>query len=83
MSQSIKKLLEKGYIQSSISPWDAQVKGASVFFKIDIRFGYHQLKVRESDVPKIDIHSRYGHYMFLLMPFWLIDAPTVFMDLRT
>ena len=58
-----------------------QLQGASYFLKIDLRPSYHQLSVRDKDVPKTAFSIRYGHYEFLVIPFGLTNTLTAFVDL--
>jgi hypothetical protein len=73
--------IKNKYPLSRIEDLFDQMKGASVFSKIDLRSSYDQLKIRESDIPKIAFHARYGLYEYTVMSFGLTNAPTYFMYL--
>ncbi|GJW30440.1 putative reverse transcriptase domain-containing protein [Tanacetum coccineum] len=84
----LKELLEKGFIRPSSSPWGAPVLFfkkkdgsfricSSVYSKIDLRSGYHQLRIREQDIPITAFRTWYGHFEFQVMPFGLTNAPAI------
>ncbi|GKB80960.1 putative reverse transcriptase domain-containing protein [Tanacetum coccineum] len=80
--QELNKLTVKNcYPLPRIDDLFDQLQGSSVYSKIDLRLGYHQLRVREEDILKTAFKTRYGHYKFQVMPRGLTNAPTVFMEL--
>nr|GEY06531.1 putative reverse transcriptase domain-containing protein [Tanacetum cinerariifolium] len=80
--REVNKLIVKNrYPLPRIDDLFYQLQGSRVYSKIDLRFGYHQLRVWEEDIPKTAFKTRYGHYEFQVMPFGLTKAPAVFMDL--
>jgi hypothetical protein len=70
------------YLLPHVDDSFVQRRGARIFSKIDLRSGYHQMKIRQSDTSKTAFSTRYGLYEFTIMSFGLTSAPTYFMDLK-
>ena len=80
--RQLKKVISKNkYSIPTIDDLFGQLQGASLFSNIYLRSGYHQIRVRDSDIPKTAFKTRYGHYEFVVMSFGLTNAPAAFMDL--
>ena len=73
--------IKNWYPLSRIDDLFDQLRGARVYSKIDLRTGYHQLRVREIDIPKTAFRTCYGHFEFMVKPFGLTNVPAAFMDL--
>ena len=70
--------IQNNYLLPRINDLYDQLAGSSVLYKLDLRLGYHQIRVREVDIPKTAFITRYGSYEYIVISFGLTNAPTTF-----
>jgi hypothetical protein len=76
-----KAMIKNQYPLSRIDDFFDQMKGVTVFSKIDLRSRYHLLRIKEEDIPKTTFKTRFGNYEFIVLPFGLANSLGVFMSL--